>query len=130
MKSSTGFSVGFQNYWQFYSNCKLLPCRSNDRDSFFIIVSGARPYSRGWVRLASSNPSKPPLIDPKYLEDKDQMDLKVLLEAVKKSVSLVENSTALGKQFGAEFTSDKLPGCEHLEMRSDEYWICYIRRYT
>lgn len=100
------------------------------RDSFYLIVTGARPLSRGWVRLKSSIPGDPPLIQPNYLGDGgNQTDLAVLLEAVKRSVEMVEDSTSMGKNLGAVFTNDKLPGCELFEMRSDEYWKCYISRY-
>jgi choline dehydrogenase-like flavoprotein len=48
------------------------------RDSFQIIVSGARPVQRGEMWLNSSNPLDEPLIDPKYLHN--DHDVNILLE--------------------------------------------------
>ncbi len=50
------------------------------RDSFQIIVSGNRPISKGHILLRSSNPKDPPIIDPKYLDHDN--DLEVLVEGV------------------------------------------------
>jgi choline dehydrogenase-like flavoprotein len=54
-------------------------------DSFQIINILNRPLTRGEVRLKSSNPTDPPLMDPKYLENYE--DVKSLIES-KDSVKL------------------------------------------
>ncbi|WP_344051055.1 GMC family oxidoreductase [Planotetraspora silvatica] len=41
----------------------------------------ARPASRGTVRLASADPLTPPLVDPRYLQDGD--DLKIMVAGVR-----------------------------------------------
>lgn len=97
------------------------------KDSFQIIVSLARPRQRGEMVLKSSNPFDEMLIDPKYLHDKRDAD--VLVEGIKMAVNLVENSTAF-QSVGARFTDEKFPGCEHLTMRTDEYWECFARHYS
>jgi choline dehydrogenase-like flavoprotein len=80
-----------------------------NKESFNVIVTGARPFSRGYIQLASTNPrDDPPLIDSKYLED--ERDLEVLLEGVKRIVEIMENSKAVGKDLGCVFTGEKLPG--------------------
>jgi choline dehydrogenase len=38
-------------------------------DGYSILFSLMTPASRGWVRLASADPSEPPLINPNYLQD-------------------------------------------------------------
>ncbi|ODM89499.1 Glucose dehydrogenase [FAD, quinone] [Orchesella cincta] len=98
-------------------------------DASHVIVSGARPYSRGYIKLGGSSAYDKPIIDPRYLSDPGDLDLKVLLEGVKKSLLLMENTTAFG-ELGVRFTDVKLPGCEHLEFRTDPYWECFIRRYS
>lgn len=100
------------------------------RDALHVIVSGARPLSRGYVQLGGTSPYDSPIIDPNYLGDSDNVDVQVLLEGVKKSMILMENTTAMGLQLDAKFTTVKLPGCEKYEFRSDAYWICFIRRYS
>lgn len=99
-------------------------------DASHVIISGARPISRGYVKLGGNSPYDPPIIDPNYLGDEGEVDLKVLLEGVKKAMILMENTTAFGGELGTRFTNEKLPGCEQYELRSDPYWICFIRRYS
>jgi choline dehydrogenase-like flavoprotein len=101
-----------------------------NKDSFTMIISGARPLSRGYIKLGGTSPYDKPIIDPNYLNDENGMDIKVLLEGVKKALYMVENTTTFGIDLGARFTEEPLPGCEHHIFRSDEYWECYIRRYS
>lgn len=97
------------------------------KDSFQIIVSLARPRQTGEMLLKSSDPLDRMLIDPKYLHD--ERDVKVLVEGLKRAVDLVENSTTF-KAVGARFTDEKFPGCEHIPIRTDEYWECFARQYS
>lgn len=101
-----------------------------DRDSCHILLSAARPFSRGFLKLGGNSPYDKIIIDPNYFSDEGDIDFKVTLEAVKKTLYLMENTTAMGDTLGTRFTNEKLPGCEHLEFRSDPYWECYIRRYS
>lgn len=101
-----------------------------NKESFLVAVSGARPYSRGYVKLGGSSPYDAPIIDPKYFTDPGDQDLLSIVEGVKVLMLLTENTTALGWELGARYTDQRLPGCEHLEFRSDHYWECYVRRYT
>jgi choline dehydrogenase-like flavoprotein len=98
------------------------------RDGFLMAVSGARPYSKGYIKLGGTSPYDAPIIDPNYLHD--YTDVQVLVEGVKATLQIIENSTALGKDFDAKFTDVSLPGCEHLPFRSDSYWECFVRRST
>jgi len=94
------------------------------KESVHVVISGARPYSRGHIRLGGSSPHDPPLIDPNYLNDPFSLDLKVLLEGVKATLHIFENTTTM-KRIGAKFTTERLPGCEHLPFRSDAYWVWF-----
>ncbi|ODN03625.1 Glucose dehydrogenase [FAD, quinone] [Orchesella cincta] len=94
-------------------------------DASHVIVSGRDPILGDTLNWAYDKP----IIDPRYLSDPGDLDLKVLLEGVKKSLLLMENTTAFG-ELGVRFTDVKLPGCEHLEFRTDPYWECFIRRYS
>lgn len=103
---------------------------SIDKDACHVLISAARPFSRGFLKLGGSSPYDKIIIDPNYFGDEGDIDFKVTLEAVKKTLYLMENTTAMGVTLGTHFTSEKLPGCEHLEFRSDPYWECFIRRYS
>ena len=45
------------------------------REGFHLIPTLLHPASRGTVRLASSDPFEPALIDPKYLSDERDVDI-------------------------------------------------------
>ncbi|ODN03623.1 Glucose dehydrogenase [FAD, quinone] [Orchesella cincta] len=99
------------------------------QDACHTLVVAARPYSKGYIKLGGDSPSDRPIIQPNYL-DPDTVDAQVLLEGVKRTLVLLENTTAFGVGLGARFPDLKLPGCEHFQMRSDEYWACFIRHWT
>ncbi|ODN03622.1 Glucose dehydrogenase [FAD, quinone] [Orchesella cincta] len=99
------------------------------KDGAHIIVTGSRPYSRGYIRLGGSSPYDKIIIQPNYLADPDDTDFKALKEGVQKGLELMENTEAFRK-LGARFNNVSLPGCQHLEFRSDPYWECFIRRFS
>ncbi len=99
-------------------------------DSVYLVISGARPLSRGYIKLGGHSPYDKLIIDPNYFGDPEEIDVKVMVEGIKRAVYMMENTTAGGVTMGARFTSTRLPGCEHLEFRSDEYFTCYARRLS
>jgi len=100
------------------------------KESFIVAVSGARPLSKGYIRLGGSSPYDNLIIDPNYLNDPGNVDIRAMVDGLKKTVFLLENSTTFGSNLGCRFTEERLPGCEHLPFRSDAYWECYARRFT
>jgi len=48
------------------------------RDAFSFVLQNSRPQSRGWIRLANTDPATPPIIEPNYLAK--EADVNVLLE--------------------------------------------------
>jgi len=97
------------------------------RPSFSQVVANGRPSSRGELRLRSSNPKMPAIIDLNAF-DTDQ-DIRITIEGIKTALKLAENTTAFQK-FGSHFTLTSFPGCHEEEFRSDKYWECYIRQFT
>jgi choline dehydrogenase len=45
------------------------------REGFSVVVNQGRPHSRGTVRLRSADPAAPPVITPRYLSDKRDLDV-------------------------------------------------------
>ncbi|CAL8135357.1 unnamed protein product [Orchesella dallaii] len=115
-----GFNIKEDILVKYFKNAK-------GRDGCMLVVSNARPKARGDLRLQTSDPLSPALIDPKYLDN--DHDLKVTVAGVKKAIDIVENTTSFG-EIGGHFTTEPFPGCEDVEFRSDEYWECYIRHFT
>ncbi len=53
------------------------PSRTAPENGYAIAFSMLRPHSRGSVRLATSDPTAPPLIDPAFLTDQRDVDFMV-----------------------------------------------------
>ncbi|XP_023243888.1 glucose dehydrogenase [FAD, quinone]-like isoform X1 [Centruroides sculpturatus] len=96
------------------------------RESFSAFPILLRPKSRGFVKLKSTNPYDPPVIDPKYLSHPD--DLKVIIEGMKLCKAL--GFTSAFKKFGSKIFDAPFPGCEKYQRWSDQYLACMARVYT
>ncbi|GIY13345.1 glucose dehydrogenase [Caerostris extrusa] len=98
-------------YKQVFESC-------SDSPVYICCVSPLQPKSRGTVRLRSSNPYDPPVIDPNYFED--QRDLQVQVEGLKNCNRFVRSEPM--KKVGAKPLNIKFPGDE--QCGSDE--DCYL----
>ncbi|XP_076466560.1 glucose dehydrogenase [FAD, quinone]-like [Babylonia areolata] len=85
-----------------------------------------QPTSRGSIRLQSKNSSHPPLIDPNYLEN--PQDVEVILEGVKFCKKLITTTTL--QELGARLTDAPVASCVKHGYDSDDYWRCLIRRWV
>lgn len=101
-----------------------LPYLSYDTFSMFPVL--LRPKSRGHIRLRSSNPADPPIIDPNYLSD--ERDLMTLVEAMKISIAI--GLSPAYRRFNSRLFETVFPGCEIYTLWSDEYLACVARTYT
>ncbi|CAG2120240.1 unnamed protein product, partial [Medioppia subpectinata] len=83
----------------------------------------ARPVSRGTVRLNSSNPYGPPLVDPKYLTEK--RDFETILDAVRLTVYITMKAPISGVT-----VFPPIPGCQLCDKRyiCDDYLRCHVRQ--
>jgi len=132
-----GFSA-FKTYGQVFSHAFNLKMdemvkyykHAIGKESFTIAVSGARPLSKGYIKLGGSSPYDKLVIDPNYFSDPGDVDLKAMIEGMKFTLKMVENTTTFGQNLGGRFTTECLPGCENFPFRSDAYWECYARRFT
>ncbi|XP_076651704.1 glucose dehydrogenase [FAD, quinone] isoform X2 [Halictus rubicundus] len=84
------------------------------------------PKSMGEVQLNSTNPLDPPLINPKYLTNKD--DIARLTDGLQFVKKLVQTNTM--KSVGASIYEKHFPGCENENFGSNKYWECYIQHLT
>uniref|UniRef100_A0A336LLP9 CSON001350 protein n=1 Tax=Culicoides sonorensis TaxID=179676 RepID=A0A336LLP9_CULSO len=95
-------------------------------DSWSIVPTLLRPYSRGYIRLRSKNPFDPPLIHPNYFDD--SRDIKTLVEGAKLAVEIA--NAPIFKIFGTRIHSSPLPSCVQYKFMSDEYFECHARTLT
>ncbi|MFT6896772.1 MAG: choline dehydrogenase [Paraglaciecola sp.] len=80
-------------------------------------VCNLYPKSRGRIRLQSTDPAHPPLIDPQYLSHED--DQKVMIDGVRQARKIL--AASVFKQYQSHET---LPGSE---VQSDEQILAFIR---
>jgi choline dehydrogenase len=85
-----------------------------------------RPKSKGTIRLKSIDPYDPPLMDPKYFDNKQ--DLNAVVEGMKIAYNL--SLTPALQKYGARLFQTKYPGCESLTHYSDDYFRCIAQTYT
>ncbi|XP_055845354.1 glucose dehydrogenase [FAD, quinone]-like [Episyrphus balteatus] len=93
------------------------------REHFTIIVMPFHPKSTGRLWLKDSNPFTPPVIDPNYFAEDE--DVEVMLAGIKEALRIAE-TTAM-KNINATLFTQKIPGCEEYEFGCDDYWRCSIR---
>lgn len=95
-----------------------------DTVSFYPVL--LRPKSMGHIKLRSSNPYDPPIIDPKYLTHPH--DILSMVDAMK--ISIAVGLTPPFQKLKARLFETVFPGCEHYKIWSDEYLACVARTYT
>ncbi|XP_077990212.1 glucose dehydrogenase [FAD, quinone]-like [Glandiceps talaboti] len=83
------------------------------------------PKSVGNIKLKSTDPIEPPLMDPHYLEDQD--DVETIIRGIRFIQKLV--STKAMKDAGITMEYYKFDNCDH-ELDSDGYWEHVIRHIT
>ena len=90
---------------------------------FTITLCLIDPKSVGSLKLKSSNPYDYPLIDPKYLTDRKDVDAYI------RGFRMWEKyiSTPTMQSLGANFNHMNLKFCSKEKFRSDAYWECVTR---
>ena len=112
----------------------MFPLHHNaSQEGFVLLNSCNQPKSRGWIRLTSRNIKVPPLIDPNYLQHKD--DISCLIKSVRLAVRVMETDTF--KKIGAKIHWPRLRECmkfgpSRIDIEtnhpSDEYIECLARQ--
>ncbi|XP_062607233.1 glucose dehydrogenase [FAD, quinone]-like, partial [Saccostrea cucullata] len=103
--------------------------QTSNGGSFFTENILLHPKSRGTIRLQSTDPFDPPLIDPNYLDHPD--DMKTLLKGMEHIMKLA--NTKAFRSIGASPSDpyeEYYPPCNKLQYPSEEYWVCRIRHYA
>lgn len=101
-----------------------VPYQAYDTFSMYPVL--LRPKSRGFIKLRSSNPHDPPIIDPRYLTHPD--DIHAMVDAMK--ISIAVGLAPAYRQYGSQLFGTIFPGCEIYKLYSDPYLACAARVYT
>ncbi|CAH2051931.1 unnamed protein product, partial [Iphiclides podalirius] len=94
-----------------------------NKDAWTIMPLLLRPNTRGYVKLRSSNPFDYPVMNPRYHEDR--LDVNRLVEGIKIALKVANASPF--KQFGSRLYMKPLPNCKQFQFMSDEYIECQVR---
>ncbi|XP_054166205.1 L-sorbose 1-dehydrogenase-like [Oppia nitens] len=119
-KMAASFDRSVRADWESYYR------QFHNRRYFYAAASVVRINSKGYVRLRSTDPFESPLIDPKYLSDK--RDLQAFVEIIKFFYYIVEKT-----QFSRYVVLPRpIPGCKYCYDRPlhecDTYITCLIRQ--
>ncbi|CAH1395381.1 unnamed protein product [Nezara viridula] len=98
----------------------------NNNSIWFGVGLIIHPQSRGRITLQSPDPYQHPLIDPKYFNE--PQDLQILMQSLK-YVSSVANSTAMQK-YNSVIQDQLFTLCNNYTTYSDEFYTCVIEHYT
>ncbi|XP_055933565.1 glucose dehydrogenase [FAD, quinone]-like [Argiope bruennichi] len=95
-----------------------------ENNSMFICLSQhLHPRSRGIVLLNTTNPYDPPIIDPNYFADPD--DIRPIVEGMKTCQKIATSESM--QKVGAKPFETLFPGCEQFYGNDDSYFTCIAR---
>lgn len=117
----TGISQAFAIRPDFYNEF-FKPLESTRLDHFSLMVHQMRPQTYGHIRLRDADINTHPLFYYDFFSNPD--DIEAQLAGVKEGMRIVESG--LMKTLGVEMYKKPVPGCEHLEFATDDYWRCAI----
>lgn len=94
---------------------------NQNQDLITVYVVLLNPRSRGKIELKSSDANDAPLIEPNYLDEKE--DLETLVRGVKYQHSYVNTGSFAAHE--GEFIRLPIDDCDRFAVGTDEYWRCY-----
>ncbi|KAK4887896.1 hypothetical protein RN001_004167 [Aquatica leii] len=100
----------------------------NPAKSLTIATVLLHPKSRGSIKLKSSSPFEPPLINLNFLSDKKENDIDTMYRGIQRTLQLLE--TKAFKSLNASLVYNPVPACKHHQYLSKKYWYCQIRQLT
>ncbi|KAG8175261.1 hypothetical protein JTE90_020794 [Oedothorax gibbosus] len=103
----------YQQMFGSYENSTLYAC----------LVSILQPKSRGTVRLNSKDPYDPPLIDPNYYENPE--DVQDVVQGLKTCMKIATSGPM--QKLGSKPLTTMLPGCEQYVTDEDNLLECLTR---
>uniref|UniRef100_A0A6A7G445 Glucose dehydrogenase [FAD, quinone]-like isoform X1 n=2 Tax=Hirondellea gigas TaxID=1518452 RepID=A0A6A7G445_9CRUS len=116
-------SLAFSTIKEEYFKALFSPLEG-EPETIAVGVNVARPKSKGWIRLRSSNPDDAPIINVNLFSH--PYDLEVFVKGVQFIFRFMETDTMKHKS-GVKYKSEAIPGCRHMEHLSDDYWRCFGR---
>ncbi|KAL3868279.1 hypothetical protein ACJMK2_041106 [Sinanodonta woodiana] len=92
-------------------------------EGFYAFVALMHPKSKGTIRLRSRDPFDPPIIDPNYLSEEE--DIKTFIKGVRLLEKYIQTKTM--QKIGVSFDLLNITLCGAHVFLSDAYVECYVR---
>ncbi|XP_052085981.1 glucose dehydrogenase [FAD, quinone]-like isoform X2 [Mytilus californianus] len=94
--------------------------------SFNVFLCLLHPKSKGYVRLATANPLRQPLLDPRFLANPH--DIEMFLKMIRWTQQLEKTSS--WRSLDVRLIRYDMEGhCGELKFNTDNYWRCIIRHF-
>ncbi|XP_058128198.1 glucose dehydrogenase [FAD, quinone]-like [Anopheles ziemanni] len=94
--------------------------------SFQYLPMLLKPYTRGTLRLKSTNPFHHPVFHYQYFED--DRDLEALVYGMEEAIRVTSQEPF--RKLGVELYRKHLPGCEQYPFGTHRYWRCHVMTLT
>lgn len=120
---------GLSNFQRWKPDILEATSKPNKSSSFSLYVTPLRTYSKGWIRLRSSNPYEYPLINPNTLSDPEGRDMRITYEGIQFILNLVNNTKAF-RSINATFAMKPIQNCSQHEFLTKDYWYCAFKYIT
>ena len=118
------FGLDGEKMWNEYYKNLYTPSQIHAASILPVLL---RPRSRGEVKLESSNPWSPALIDPGYLTHPE--DRERLVQIIMKTVKMLNSSDHM-LQHRYQLPHLPTPGCGHETLFSAQYWRCHLSQLS
>ncbi|XP_050080328.1 glucose dehydrogenase [FAD, quinone]-like [Anopheles maculipalpis] len=94
--------------------------------SFQYLPMLLKPYTRGKLRLKSTNPFHHPIFQYRYFED--DRDIEALVYGMQEAIRVTSQEPF--RRIGAELYRKQVPGCEQHPFGTHAYWRCHVMTLT
>uniref|UniRef100_A0A182R106 Glucose-methanol-choline oxidoreductase N-terminal domain-containing protein n=1 Tax=Anopheles farauti TaxID=69004 RepID=A0A182R106_9DIPT len=85
-----------------------------------------KPYTRGKLRLKSTNPFHHPRFAYRYFED--DRDIEALVYGIREAIRVTSQEPF--RRIGVELYRKQVPGCEQHPFGTHSYWRCHVMTLT
>ena len=113
----------YDNFFGYTAKIAKEYLAATESPGFTSVICLNDPRSKGIIKLKSADLFDYPLIDPKYLEDK--RDVQTLIRGIRIWEKLIKTPTM--QKIGASVNEMKLSFCSQHAFQTDDYWECVIR---
>ncbi|XP_040164887.1 uncharacterized protein LOC120901252 [Anopheles arabiensis] len=94
--------------------------------SFQYLPMLMKPYTKGKLRLRSTNPFNHPLFQYRYFED--DRDIEALVYGMQEAIRVTSQEPF--RRLGVELYRKQVPGCEQHPFGTHQYWRCHVMTLT